>query len=55
MTFPQPDERQRSYGWRIDPWYLMKVADLAAKDWARPDLETVQFVLLAHAKLSGDR
>lgn len=47
---PEPTPEDAAKGWKIDCGYLDKIANLVERDWARPDWETVQGVLLAHAE-----
>lgn len=55
MSLPAPNIQDREKGWQIASAYLDKIARIVGKEWARPDWETVQGVLLAHAKLKADR
>jgi hypothetical protein len=54
MTLPDPTPEQRAIGWQVHCNYLEQIARMVGKDWARPDWETVQYVLLAHVQCSND-
>lgn len=50
MGLPRPSAADMEKGWKIDPAYLDKIARMVEREWTRPDWETVQGVLLAHAE-----